>query len=85
MENWNLYWALRYPKEKPPEWQPAFSEENYERDRSGRYVCRFDSSAARDVQRAFWFRTDTAAALIRRQIRKPYLEIIRVEIRVEET
>lgn len=76
------YWLLQYPKVEPPEWRPGVGE-NYERDRAGRYVGLYEGvDTTRRIQKAFWFASEETAMIGRDLIRKPYLEIIKIEIRI---
>ena len=80
------YYLLQYPKVEPPEYRPGLPGENYERDRACRYIGRYEGvDTTRRIQRAFWFASEETAMVGRDLIGKPYLEIIRVEILVEET
>ena len=77
------YWLLQYPKVEPPEWRPGVPGENYERDRAGRYMGQYEGvDTTRRIQRAFWFASEDTAMIGRDLIRKPYLEIIKIEIRI---
>ena len=76
------YWLLQYPKVEPPELRPVVGE-NYERDRAGRYVGQYEGvDTTRRIQKAFWFASEETAMIGRDLIRKPYLEIIKIEIRI---
>ena len=77
------YWLLQYPKVEPPEWRPGVPGENYERDRAGRYMGQYEGvDTTRRIQKAFWFASEETAMIGRDLIRKPYLEIIKIEIRI---